>query len=350
MAQSTEKEFVVKFGDEVGNGSGLVRKINDPTRRWNKEFSEQSSHPKEGGGGGGGGDIEGCREDVDDDDGELEEQSEQKEERVMEEAKKNPKLLKPISKRQDERITIERLHKLNRKTVSAMRMKRLISIVQSGVLNSLDEHLAKSADEDESSLRIRDEYEAKAAAKKIFKNVARRGSKYIHMEDLKHFMNEVDTLKIMHLFEEVIESQGISKPSLTKWVVDALKERRSLALSLDDTKTAVDELHHLLDVLVAVIIVVIWLFIFGLAVTHVLVLVSSQLLLVVFIFGNTCKTIFEAIIFLFVMHPYDVGDHCEVGGVQMIVEEMNILTTVFRRYDNQIIIYPNSILATTPYQ
>lgn len=33
---------------------------------------------------------------------------------------------------------------------------------------------------------------------------------------------------------------------------------------------------------------------------------------------------------------------------QMIVEEMNILTTVFLRYDNQKITYPNSVLATLP--
>lgn len=30
----------------------------------------------------------------------------------------------------------------------------------------------------------------------------------------------------------------------------------------------------------------------------------------------------------------------------MIVEEMNILTTVFLRYDNQKVMYPNSTLAT----
>lgn len=34
--------------------------------------------------------------------------------------------------------------------------------------------------------------------------------------------------------------------------------------------------------------------------------------------------------------------------MQMVVEEMNILTTVFLRYDNQKIIYPNSVLATKP--
>lgn len=81
---------------------------------------------------------------------------------------------------------------------------------------------------------------------------------------------------------------------------------------------------------------------------HFLVFLSSQILLVVFIFGNSAKTTFEAIIFLFVMHPFDVGDRVEVDGVQMVVEEMNILTTVFLRYDNQKIIYPNSVLSTKP--
>lgn len=32
----------------------------------------------------------------------------------------------------------------------------------------------------------------------------------------------------------------------------------------------------------------------------------------------------------------------------MIVEEMNILTTVFLRFDNQKIVYPNSLLGTKP--
>ncbi|KAI0492512.1 hypothetical protein KFK09_026785 [Dendrobium nobile] len=86
----------------------------------------------------------------------------------------------------------------------------------------------------------------------------------------------------------------------------------------------------------------------GFATTKVLVLISSQLLLVGFIFTNSCKTAFEAIIFVFVMHPFDVGDRCVIDGVQMIVEEMNILSTVFLQSDNTKIYYPNSVLATKP--
>lgn len=32
----------------------------------------------------------------------------------------------------------------------------------------------------------------------------------------------------------------------------------------------------------------------------------------------------------------------------MVVEEMNILTTIFLRYDNEKVSYPNSVLATKP--
>jgi len=65
------------------------------------------------------------------------------------------------------------------------------------------------------------------------------------------------------------------------------------------------------------VILIIWLLILGIATTKFLLVISSQLLLVVFVFGNSCKTIFEAVIFVFVMHPFDVGDRCEIDGVQV---------------------------------
>jgi small-conductance mechanosensitive channel len=89
-------------------------------------------------------------------------------------------------------------------------------------------------------------------------------------------------------------------------------------LTLNDTKTAVNKLHRVLNILVAIGIFVVWLLILGIATSKFLLFVSSQLVLVAFIFGNTCKTVFEALVFLFVMHPYDVGDRCEIEGVQVI--------------------------------
>ncbi|KAH9655022.1 Mechanosensitive ion channel protein 6 [Citrus sinensis] len=246
-------------------------------------------------------------------------------------------------------ITIDHLHKLNPKNVSAWNMKRLVNMVRHGALITLDEQLPGQPPEaDDSANQIRSEYEAKAAARKIFLNVARYGSKHIYLEDLMRFMQEEEAVKTMSLFEGSKENGRISKSSLKNWVVNAFRERRALALTLNDTKTAVKKLHKLVNVVFAIIILVIWLLILKIATTEFLLFLSSQLVLVAFVFGNTCKTIFEALIFLFVIHPFDVGDRCEVDGVQMIVEEMNVLTTVFLRYDNLKIIYPNGVLSTKP--
>ncbi|KAJ4963823.1 hypothetical protein NE237_023762 [Protea cynaroides] len=259
------------------------------------------------------------------------------------------KLSGQVINEQEERITIDHLHKLNQKNISAWNMKRLMNIIRRGSLSTLDEQILDSRQyEAETNTQIRSEFEAKVAAKKIFHNVAKPRTRYIYLEDLMRFMREDEAIKTMSLFEGAKDNKRISKFALKNWVVHAFRERRALALTLNDTKTAVNKLHNMLNIVVGVVIFIIWLLILGIATTHFLVFLSSQVLLVVFIFGNTCKTTFEAIVFLFAIHPFDVGDRCEVNGVQVVVEEMNILSTVLLRYDNLKITYPNSVLATLP--
>ncbi|XP_022896682.1 mechanosensitive ion channel protein 6-like [Olea europaea var. sylvestris] len=252
----------------------------------------------------------------------------------------------PKTNQDDQGISIDHLHKLNPKNVSAWNMKRLMNIVRNGVLSTLDEQVIDSSTGDESATQIGSEREAKGAARKIFRNVAQPRAKFIYLEDLMRFLREEEALKTMNLVEGSPEKEKISKACLKNWVVNAFRERRALALTLNDTKTAVKKLHQMVNVLVGIIILIICLIILEIATSRFLLFVSSQIVVVAFIFGNTCKTVFEAIIFVFVMHPFDVGDRCEVDGVQMIVEEMNILTTVFLRFDNLKVLYPNSTLAT----
>ncbi|OMO91927.1 Mechanosensitive ion channel MscS [Corchorus olitorius] len=245
-------------------------------------------------------------------------------------------------------IPIEKLHKLNPKNISAWNMKRLVKMVRHGTLSTLDEQIMFEPTESDPVRQIRNEYEATAAAKKIFHNVAQRGSKFIYLEDLMRFMREDEALRTMIIFEGGSEKSRISKSSLKNWVVNAYRERRALALTLNDTKTAVNKLHQIVNVIVAIIITIIWLVILDIATSSFVAFFTSQVVLAAFIFGNTCKTIFESIIFLFIIHPFDVGDRCEIDGVQMVVEEMNILTTVFLRYDNMKLVFPNSYLSQKP--
>ncbi|KAL4589447.1 hypothetical protein LXL04_002354 [Taraxacum kok-saghyz] len=254
-------------------------------------------------------------------------------------------------KKKEKGIDVKKLNKIKRGKVSAWTMKGLIKVIRksgfSTLSNALDESEdAVGQDEEQKDGTITCEWEAVNASYTTFANVARHGQKYINEDDLLRFMDSDDVKKVLSLFQGAVETGKIKKKFFSKWVVNVYKERKFLALSLNDTKTAIEELNRLASGFTAFVLIIVWLLLMGIATTEVLLFISSQLLLGVFMFGTSAKTAFEAIIFVFVMHPFDVGDRCVIDGVQVVVEEVYILTTVFLRYDNEKIFYPNSILAT----
>uniref|UniRef100_A0ACD5XSM6 Uncharacterized protein n=1 Tax=Avena sativa TaxID=4498 RepID=A0ACD5XSM6_AVESA len=248
-------------------------------------------------------------------------------------------------------IDVTKLRRMNQEKISAWTMKGLITAIRSSKLSTISQSIESFDEFDDAEQKdkeINSEWEAKVAANAIFKNVTRPGYKHIEELDLLRFFNREEAALVLPMFEGASETGKIKKSALKTWVVKAYLDRKSLAHSLNDTKTAVSQLHNLMRILVIIIITVITLLLMGIATTKVLVVISSQLLVVVFIFGNACKTVFEALIFVFIMHPFDVGDRCVIDGIQMTVEEMNILTTVLLKNDNEKVYYPNSVLSTKP--
>ncbi|XP_009362526.1 mechanosensitive ion channel protein 10 [Pyrus x bretschneideri] len=249
--------------------------------------------------------------------------------------------------KEKEVIDMGKLQKMKQEKVSAWTMKVLVDAVSSSGLSTishaLDEMEAGGAEQ--TDREITNEMEATAVAYYIFRNVAQPDSKYIEEEDLMRFMIKEEVELVFPLFD-ADETGRIDRKSLTDWVVKVYNGRKALAHALNDTKTAVRQLNKLVTGILVVITIVVWLLLMEIATTKVLVLLSSQLVVAAFMFGNTCKTIFEAIIFVFVMHPFDVGDRCVVDGVPLMVEEMNILNTVFLKLNMEKVYYPNSVLST----
>lgn len=58
---------------------------------------------------------------------------------------------------------------------------------------------------------------------------------------------------------------------------------------------------------------------------------GTALLSLSFVFSVTAQEVLGSCIFLFVKHPYDVGDRVDIGGEQLIVERISLLFTIFRR-------------------
>lgn len=67
-----------------------------------------------------------------------------------------------------------------------------------------------------------------------------------------------------------------------------------------------------------------------------------------FLFQNAVKNIFEALIFVFIEHCFDVGDRVIIDNEYLTVFKIELFTTVFRRGDGTAIYMPNSVLANKP--
>ncbi|KAF2287164.1 hypothetical protein GH714_038527 [Hevea brasiliensis] len=165
---------------------------------------------------------------------------------------------------------------------------------------------------------------------------------------LKHLVSSIDIQHLQGEFNTDLD-KPMSRSDFRDWVVDNFNNYEMLKSILEHKKTAIDELNVIASLMVVIVIIIVWLLFMGFLTTKVLVFISSQILLIAFVFGNSAKNVFEAVIFVFVVHLFDVGDRCIIDGTTMTVDEMTIMTTKFKRDDDgELICYPNAVLATTP--
>lgn len=76
-------------------------------------------------------------------------------------------------------------------------------------------------------------------------------------------------------------------------------------------------------------LVIVFLLIFGIETSKLLLFFTSVFIPSVFIFGNSARTTFEALLFLFVVHPFDVGDRVVIDGQRMVVEVITYAHPIF---------------------
>src|ERR1700753_4246101 len=72
---------------------------------------------------------------------------------------------------------------------------------------------------------------------------------------------------------------------------------------------------------------------------------GTALLSLSFVFATTCQEVLGSCIFLFVKHPFDIGDRVDISSDPLIVERISLLYTVFKRVQSgKTVQVPNIVL------
>ncbi|KAI3649862.1 hypothetical protein MP228_005494 [Amoeboaphelidium protococcarum] len=126
------------------------------------------------------------------------------------------------------------------------------------------------------------------------------------------------------------------------------RERTALRSALNDAETAISKLDNAITGFLMLVLLIVYFIIFGSNPQTVLTTVSSFLLASAFAIGNSAKVLLDSIVFLFVTHPFDIGDRVVINDVTFTVVKMSLLTCQFRRFDNTIVFFSNAVLSQLP--
>lgn len=134
--------------------------------------------------------------------------------------------------------------------------------------------------------------------------------------------------------------------------VEIGRERKAIAASLKDLDSVVGKLDDVFTFIVAVIVVLVFLSLISKSTAGVLTSASSSVLALSWLFSQTAQEFLASIIFVFVKHPFDVGDRVDIynTGASTIdtffVKEIALMYTEFKKLEGHVVQAPNSLLNT----
>jgi hypothetical protein len=109
-------------------------------------------------------------------------------------------------------------------------------------------------------------------------------------------------------------SGAVTLPECVAAAERLFDERCDLALSLRDARSVVRRLESVLAVCLHTLAFFVYLAICDVDVVKTYLALSSLVLAFSFVFQNSIRTMYENVVFLFVVHPYDVGDVLTIEG------------------------------------
>jgi small-conductance mechanosensitive channel len=146
----------------------------------------------------------------------------------------------------------------------------------------------------------------------------------------------------------------ISMEELEAVCVEIGRERKAITASLKDLDSVVSKLDDVFLFIVAVITILVFISLISTSASGVLTSAGSTVLALSWLFSATAQEFLQSCIFVFVKHPFDVGDRVTIygnTGSQMkgddyFVKEISLLYTEFKKMEGHVVQAPNTYLNT----
>ncbi|KAF2016091.1 hypothetical protein BU24DRAFT_193406 [Aaosphaeria arxii CBS 175.79] len=176
---------------------------------------------------------------------------------------------------------------------------------------------------------------SEALAKRIWMSFVVEGKDALYQEDLVEVMNG-NREEAEECFA-ALDRDGNGDISLEEMILTVT--------DMHDVDQAINALDALLFTIVFIVCVFVFIAFLSPSFTATLATSATALLSLSFVFAATCQEVLGSCIFLFVKHPYDIGDRVDITSEALTVEHISLLYTVFKRVTNgKTLQIPNIVL------
>ncbi|KAI0392848.1 hypothetical protein F5Y17DRAFT_338576 [Xylariaceae sp. FL0594] len=201
---------------------------------------------------------------------------------------------------------------------------------------------------------LRNSASAQVLARRLFRTYAQNGSDVLLPADLNPaFPTPEDAEAAFMVFDRDLNGD-VSQEELEAFVDEVHREKKAIAASVKDLDSVITKLDRVFFVIIFLISVIVFISIISASTAAALASAGTAVLGLAWVLQATAQEFLQSIIFVFVKHPFDVGDRVTVygntgstlQGDDYYVTEISLLYTEFKKMQGHIVQAPNSILNT----
>ncbi|KAI1626666.1 Mechanosensitive ion channel-domain-containing protein [Exophiala viscosa] len=191
-------------------------------------------------------------------------------------------------------------------------------------------------------------------ARRLWRTFVRDGEENVKPDDLQAaFDNGEEADAAFSMFDKDMNGD-ISMEELEAVCVEIGRERKSITASLKDLDSVVSRLDDVLFFIVCIVTVLVLISLISTAAAGVLTSAGSLVLGLSWLFSATAQEFLQSCVFVFIKHPFDVGDRVAIygntgstlKGDDYFVKEISLLYTEFKKMEGHVVQAPNSYLNT----
>ncbi|KAF2077874.1 hypothetical protein CYY_000836 [Polysphondylium violaceum] len=186
--------------------------------------------------------------------------------------------------------------------------------------------------------------DAKIVAKRILANADRARKGYLVKDDLKYYV------KAKHLdkaFDTIgsLHDNIIKRDDLINWILRVVRSRKTLEYRLRDHEDIGRVINEIVNFIFWILMFLFVMTLYGYEASVFLVPLSTTILGLSFAFGTTLRNVFESLVLIFFVRPFEAGDKVVLGNLEpLIVDKIGILFTSFISWDGKAVYMPNPVI------